>query len=259
VSAPATFAALLGFVFLVHPGAGWKRALALPSALVGLTAVYLTQVRTCVLVLGGMLVLYVALLAIQRRRARALVLVAAAAGTLALSLWTARRLGGDAVVERLATLVAASPTEVYYASGRGEQLEHGVRVLAVEYPFGAGLGRWGMVRQYFGNERNLASPPIWAEVQFPAWILDGGLVLLACYCLAILATTGCELRLAGRAADPRLRSLAAIVLAANAGTVAMAFGLAPFTTHVGLQYWLLAGALHGAARGAARYVEGAGR
>ena len=237
---------------LVQPGAGWKRLLGLVTALVGLTAVYLTQVRTCVIVLTGMLVLYAVLLVGQRQGRRALLLVAAVVATFAVAVGGARRLGGEAVVERVATLFAASPAEVYYQSGRGEQLEHGLRVLAVEYPFGAGLGRWGMMRQYFGDEGNAASPPIWAEVQFPAWILDGGVVLLALYCAALVATTGRDLRLVGRTSDRRLQAAAAIVLAVNAGAVAMTFGLTPFTSQIGLQYWLLAGALFGASRGSSR-------
>ena len=247
-SAPAAFAALLGFAFLVQRGPGWKRALGLASAIVGLTAVYLTQVRTCVLVLAGMLLFYAVLLVVQRRGGRALLLLAAVLGTFSIAVGGARRLGGAAVIDRVASLFAASPAEVYYQSGRGGQLEHGLRVLAVEYPFGAGLGRWGMMRRYFGDEGNLASPGIWAEVQYPAWILDGGLVLLAAYVAALVATTARDLRLVGRATDPRLQTVAAMILAANAGAVAMTFGLTPFTSQIGLQYWLLAGALFGASR-----------
>ena len=56
----------------------------------------------------------------------------------------------------------------------------------VEHPLGAGLGRWGMMRRYFGNENNLDSPAIWAEVQFAAWVLDGGIVLLSLYLIALI-------------------------------------------------------------------------
>ena len=42
---------------------------------------------------------------------------------------------------------------------------------------GAGLGRWGMMRYYFGNPWSRHSAALWAELQFPAWILDGGIIL----------------------------------------------------------------------------------
>ena len=41
------------------------------------------------------------------------------------------------------------------------------------------------------------------------------------------------------------RSIAAVVLAANLGTAALIFTFTPFVTQIGLQFWFLAGALHG--------------
>ena len=126
----------------------------------------------------------------------------------------------------------------------------------MDYPLGAGLGRWGMMRYYFGNPANRLSPSLWAELQFPAWILDGGFILTALYCLALISTTVYEYRLA-RAPNPsRLRSSAAIVFAINGGTLGLIFGFTPFTTQAGLQYWFLAGALAGAARGDVGMMSG---
>ena len=53
--------------------------------------------------------------------------------------------------------------------------------------------------------------------------------------------------LAGRAQHPRIAACAAVVLAANLGTTAMVFSFTPFVTQIGIQYWFLAGALHGVA------------
>jgi type IV secretory pathway TrbD component len=36
-----------------------------------------------------------------------------------------------------------------------------------------------------------------------------------------------------------------VVLAANLGTAALIFTFTPFVTQIGLQFWFLAGALHG--------------
>ena len=52
--------------------------------------------------------------------------------------------------------------------------------------------------------------------------------------------------------DARLRACAAVVLAANLGTAALIFTFTPFVTQIGLQFWFLAGALHGLAPGTGR-------
>jgi len=72
------------------------------------------------------------------------------------------------------------------------------------------------------------------------------------YCVALISTTVYEYRLARSSRRSSLRSWAAIIFAINAGTVGLVFGFTPFTTQVGLQYWFLAGALAGAARGDSR-------
>jgi hypothetical protein len=127
--------------------------------------------------------------------------------------------------------------------------------LLPQYPLGAGLGRWGMMRLYFGDEANLDSPLIWAELQFPAWILDGGIILMILYCLALFATTLYEFRIAKKSRNTKLGSLVPIVIAINMGTLALIFGFTPFTTQLGLQYWFLAGALHGVAHGGGLFLH----
>ena len=46
---------------------------------------------------------------------------------------------------------------------------------------------------------------------------------------------------------PRLATCGAVVLSANLGVAALIFSFTPFNTQIGLQYWFLAGALHGVA------------
>jgi len=156
-------------------------------------------------------------------------------------------LGGGSIGERFATLWTTNPAELYYAN-RGNQLEHGLTELLIEHPFGAGLARWGMMRHYFGDPGNLNSPPIWAEVQIPAWILDGGFVLVLLYAGALITSLRQAMILALTSPSEEIWMVAALVLAVNAGTVALTFGFTPFTTQHGLQYWLLSGALLGVAQ-----------
>jgi len=169
-----------------------------------------------------------------------------AAGMIVIAFSLALFLGGSSIHDRFATLWSKNPADVYYES-RGQQLENGFTQQLIEYPLGAGLARWGMMRHYFGDAGNLNSPPIWAEVQWPAWILDGGFILLLLYTAALLVSLREAALLVRRGRSEEVWSLAALVLAVNAGTVALAFGFTPFTTQHGLQYWLLSGALLGAA------------
>ena len=53
----------------------------------------------------------------------------------------------------------------------------------------------------------------------------------------------------------KVRACAAVVLAANLGTAALIFSFTPFVTQIGIQFWFLAGALHGIATGAARAMS----
>jgi hypothetical protein len=58
-------------------------------------------------------------------------------------------------------------------------------------------------------------------------------------------------RLAMSDANPKVRACAAVILAANLGTAALIFSFTPFVTQIGLQFWFLAGAVHGIASRAA--------
>jgi len=64
---------------------------------------------------------------------------------------------------------------------------------------------------------------------------------------AIVVGALAQLRLARLTQYPRIAACAAVVLAANLGTTAMIFSFTPFVTQIGIQYWFLAGALHGVA------------
>jgi hypothetical protein len=254
VAGPGMFAGLIGLAFFVAVHGVWKKVAALFLALMGVSVIYLTQVRTSLVVLLGMVFVYFWALLVIKKAGQAASLLGASAALILSAFSLALFLGGGSILDRFATLWVKNPADVYYAS-RGEQLESGVTKFLVDYPFGAGLARWGMMRHYFGNPWNLNSSPIWAEVQFPAWILDGGFVLLVLYSLAIIASLRQAVMLVLRAPSDRIRSVAALVLAVNAGTAALTFSFTPFTTQLGLQYWLLCGALHGAAESEAMHSE----
>jgi hypothetical protein len=251
VCGPGTVAALLGLVFAVEPFAWWKRAIALAFSLAGISAIYLSHVRSSFVVTLGTMVVYAAVLVLQNQKARLTVFASLCAGIIFVGLTLTTIIGGEGIRERFSTLLGGDPGQLYLQS-RGNGLQAGFIELASEYPFGAGLARWGMMRGYFADRSNLDSTEIWAEVQPSAWLLDGGLVLLIAYSLALLVTVKSEWTTTMGLARSNDRLWAAAVAAANIGTLALVFSFVPFATQVGLQYWFLEGALFGALLGQPR-------
>ena len=255
VCAAGMFAALLGFVFAVNMKKLSHRLGALILGGAGVAAVYLSQVRSALLIMGGMMAVYIGILwVIQKQRKRAILLlgIATVIVTLLFSFTVART--GTASLRRLQALTASDPLTVY-SKHRGNQLENAFSTLVPQYPLGAGLGRWGMMRVYFGDELNSDSPRIWAELQFPAWILDGGIVLAFLYSLALLVTALYELKISKAANSPSLRLVTPTIVAANMGVIALVLGFTPFTSQFGMQYWFLAGALHGVVRSSGLFTN----
>lgn len=246
VAGPGMYAALLGLVFATSARPLWQRAVALGASFAGAAAIYLSQVRVSLVVLAIMMTAYVAVLVLHRRARRAMIFAAIACGLVVATFAFAVALGGESIVERTRTLFAQDPVALYSAS-RGGQLVYTFGDLIAEFPFGAGLGRWGMTATYFAGSQ----PPLWAEIQIAGWAIDGGVPLLVLGIggagVALLASW----RLAMSDANPKVRACAAVILAANLGTAALIFSFTPFVTQIGLQFWFLAGAVHGIASRAA--------
>jgi hypothetical protein len=245
VCGAGTVAALLGLVFALERFTWWKRLGALGLSLAGISAIYLSHVRASLVVTLGMMAVYAATLIVQGERKRLTAFAGLAGALIVVGLMGSVLLGGPSIQERFSTLVQDDPGSIYYTS-RGRQLAAGFNELLDEYPFGAGLARWGMMRGYFGDPSHLDSTALWAEVQPNAWMLDGGLFLLGLYSAALLAAAFFEWRLISKLFNRQDRMWAAVVTAVNIGTLALIFTFVPFATQVGLQYWFLEGALHGA-------------
>jgi hypothetical protein len=243
VAGPGMFAALLGVVFGLSAIAPWKRLASFGFAAAGIAAIYLTQVRISFVMTVLMFAAYAVLLLRQGRTTKAAT-VGALAGVLgAISFAIALSLGGQTITDRFLTLLAGDPISVYY-NARGAQLSFSLFELLFEYPFGAGLARWGMAAGYFGGS---ALAGIWAELQITGWIIDGGIPLVVLYCGALTATAAAQYRLALLTQYPRVAACATVVFAAGLGPIALIFSFTPFVTQIGIQYWFLAGALHGVA------------
>jgi hypothetical protein len=140
---------------------------------------------------------------------------------------------------------------VYY-SNRGQFLEYTVTELVPEHPFGAGLGRWGMVRTYFGDEMNPYSEPIWVEIQWTAWVLDGGVLLALVYAAALVIAGYAVMRIARHTPDRWLAGWAALGGAYAVAVFGLMFSYVPFIGQTGMEFWLLNGLLVTAVRTVAR-------
>jgi hypothetical protein len=246
VAGPGTFAALLGLVFAIGVAPWWKRMAALVAAFAGMAAIYLSQVRVSLVVCVVMLVAYVGVVSVQQRRRRAAVFGSLAGGLVLAAFSFSLFLGGSSIAERTSTLLTQDPISLYSAS-RGGQLIYTIDQLLTTYPVGAGLGRWGMISGYFGRSDNPDSTPLWAEIQIAGWAIDGGIPLLLLSIAALVVTFRAQVRAARLHEDPKVRACAAVIVAANVGTVALMLSFTPFVTQIGLQFWFLAGALHAVA------------
>ena len=243
VAGPGMFAALLGTIFGLSSLPFWKRVGSFAMAGAGVAAIYLSQVRVSLVVTVVMVGLYGFVLMRQGRVAKATTFTTLAAAMIAGSFLFAVTLGGQSIIDRFLTLFAEDPMSVYYRA-RGVQLDYTLSELLYQFPFGAGLGRWGMAAGYFGTSN---VPGLWAEIQITGWMIDGGVIMIALYGGAIAVTALSQFRLAGLTNHPRLAACAAVVFAANLGTAAMVISFTPFVAQIGIQYWFLAGALHGVA------------
>jgi hypothetical protein len=245
VCSAGTVAALFGLILCLEPLALWKRGVSLAMAIAGISAIYLSHVRVSFVTTIGTMLMYVGMMTLQKQPKRAAGFGILAVSLVAGGLSLATILGGTSIADRFSTLVAEDPRELYYRS-RGISVEYAFNNLLVDYPLGAGLGRWGMMRVYFSAPGKLDSTEVFAEVQPNAWLLDGGFFLLLFYSLALMVTAFYDLKLLRTLANREDRIWASAVIAANFGTLALVFSFVPFGTAAGMQYWFLEGALHGA-------------
>jgi hypothetical protein len=215
----------------------------LGAGAIGLAVIYLTQVRS-VLVLaiaGGALL---AFLAVRHRGIAAASWILGAGGALVVAafLWAAS-LGGESVEQRFTNLRNDGVLQSYQEN-RGHYITQTMTELLDRYPLGAGVGRWGMMNTYFGD----GSEPIYVEPQLTGWLLDGGIPMWALYGGAVLLSVLIALRLtASRVAA--VASLATVVAPILVFIVGLGMAGPVFNTQMGIVFWTLTAALHGARQG----------
>jgi hypothetical protein len=242
-AAPAgLYTCVVGIAFALRPIAAWKRMGCLGLAFIGMATIYTTHVRTAlVLVLAGQVAM-AWMLAMRRDFAKLTQLGVTGGLIFVAALGWAMRNGGSALVERFATLLEGSSGQVYYKN-RGGFLDETMNVLIWQYPLGAGMGRWGMVYMYFGG----VGESLWAEIQPTAWVYDGGIPLLVGYSGAVGLAVLEAVRAATRARDRSLAYTAMIIAVVGATILVNCLSYIPFIGSIGMQFWVLLGALAGVA------------
>ncbi|MBV8129453.1 MAG: hypothetical protein JO114_17545 [Planctomycetaceae bacterium] len=243
------FVAILGLAYLGVPVSKSRKLLGILMGMAGVVVIFLSHVRSSLVVVVGCAVIYSIILVGQGRLRTALTLALLMAVCGFYSLLYAESLGGQSTVDRFATLLEDDPSKVYEKSYRMGAVTGAFDTLLVEHPLGAGLGRWGMMRVYFGDETNYNSPMIWAEVQFQAWIIDGGIVLLSLYLIALAVAVQRLARICFFHQSLELRRWAAVIVMLSAGPIAFLFSYCPFYSQLGIQFWFLIGAFEGLAQG----------
>ena len=244
-------AAILGLGLSMLPGTIRKRPILIGGAALGLAALYLTQVRSLVLMCIGAFAV-MALIMFRRGRVATAAWVAGGGAALVLGsfLWAAS-VGGEQVQERFGSLAEKGAVQSF-RENRGHFLSYTLGELLDEYPLGAGVGRWGMMYVYFGDPLDLASPPIYVEIQLTGWLLDGGILMWLFYGGALLVGVLSTLRVALHRTRNEVADLAAPVLAVQALIIGMSFAGPVFNTQMALMFWFIVSALHGVAHRQAR-------
>ena len=239
----AFYAMLLGLALFCTSRKPLIRALAIGALPVSLFCLYVCQVRVTLVVTIFCALLFVALMALRGEIRRVVVLVVVLVSVVLGSFAWATAVGGAVVTSRISSLFDEKPGEIYY-SNRGHFLEETVTVLLPQYPLGAGLGRWGMMNFYFGDNSNPETTMIWAEIQWTGWLLDGGLPFVLCYASALGLTLWVALRCALDRRVGELSVWGALLAAYNVSLLAATFNNPVFIGQQGLEFWVINAALY---------------
>lgn len=242
------YATLFGMGFLISARKWLFQIVCAASILVGMSCIYLSQVRSVLVLVVISTTAMAGLLFLRRQMGRFTAVSAVFGGIAALALLWAIFLGGESVTGRLSTLFQGEATEVYYRN-RGHFLTHTIEVLLPEYPLGAGLGRWGMINGYFGDNSDPLKGPIWVEIQWTGWLLDGGVpfILLFVAMIAICFRSAWWVSSLPSTWAGDLSLWGVVLVGYNLGVAALTFSYSPFIGQFGMEFFVLNGALFAAA------------
>ncbi|NDJ16215.1 hypothetical protein GS601_02740 [Myxacorys almedinensis A] len=232
------YAVLLGTGIALQERRFIVRLMGIGSIPIGLFCIYLSQVRSILVSTLICLIVLAFTLLYQKRFLRLTALLGGMALGISVALSWALNIGGEATSDRLSSLFADRLDQVVYQN-RGYFLEQTLTDLLSQYPLGAGLGRWGMINDYFGSTVNPLTAPIWVEIQWTGWLLDGGVPLILAYCGAIAMACYAVWAIMTNPTLKPLQLWASVVFAYNVGAIALTFNNSLFLSQSGMEFWLL--------------------
>ena len=243
-AASAMVTVTLGLALAFRRGlpAMWRGA-CVGAATIGMTALLLTQIRSLTLVAAGSLGVFALLRLRQGRTADGVVSLGVGAVLVAGGFFWAMAVGGDALVARFGSLFSDGVFHTFREQ-RGAFLTYTVSELLYEFPFGAGLGRWGMMHVYFGDAVLWQAPPIHVEIQPTGWLLDGGVPLWAAMGGALALAVRTTYLVAQHSAGA-LQDAATAILCLQLTVLCLCLTGPVFNTQLGIQFWALTGAVLG--------------
>jgi hypothetical protein len=246
---------LLAVAAVSHERTSWiVRLLSVGASAVGMTVLYLTQVRSLTVMAAIGVLMFAAIRLRQGRVMRSGWIALGGVALVAASFVWAAAIGGTSIEDRYSGLLETGLFQTFQES-RGIFLDYTFRDLLFRFPLGAGLGRWGMMSVYFDDLARWYTPPIHVEIQITGWLLDGGVLMWLCYGGALLSAVRTSYRSAVDRADESLQYVSAIVLVLQLTIVALCLTGPIFNTQLGSVFWMVTGALYGATR-AARLERG---
>jgi len=226
---------------------GIVRLFSVAAAAIGMTVLYLTQVRSLTVMAAIGVFMFAAIRLRQGRVMRSGWIVVGGVALVAASFVWAAAIGGKSVETRYSGLIDNGLLTTFQQS-RGQFIDYTFRDLLFRFPLGAGLGRWGIMTVYFNDAARWYTPLIYVEIQITGWLLDGGVLMWLCYGGALLSAARMAYVAAVDRSTEALQYLAAVVLAFQLTIVALCLAGPVFNTQLGIVFWMVTGALVGTRR-----------
>jgi hypothetical protein len=247
----AMMTTILGLTLAMRRDQRWTlRAVCVAAGALGMTTLFLTQIRSLSLIAAAGIVICTALRFRQGRASHGAVGSVVGMAAIGCAYLWAVSVGGDAVVDRFTGLMNEGVLKTFDES-RGMFIRYTLTELLYEFPLGAGIGRWGMMHVLFGDPTMWQAPPIYVEIQPTGWLLDGGIPLVLVSFGALWVSLRQGYRLVLNDSLGRVQELATVLFCVQISIAMLCLTGPAFNTQLGIQFWAITGALFGVASGTA--------
>lgn len=240
-----SIAALLGIYFALEKKQKKRyRVFCLAAAAIGLFALYLTQIRVYFVSIIISFLVMILLNFIRGRIAENVWIGTLCFLVIVSSFVWAQSVGGMKVTDRFLNIKSEGVLKSY-EEARWHFVVYTFTELLVQYPFGIGLGNWGMMCDYFG----LRYLQRHAEIQITGWLYDGGILLWFFYGAAIISAMTYIYGIAIKSKDNQLAFLAKGIYCINVFILSNTMASPTFNYILGSNFWLFCGVLYAAHKG----------